>query len=635
MMTLSIYPKKVCVTIYSLLLIMLYGANSYAEDVADTEIELLVFYQPSYFEAYGQELGLLRIESMITTFNEALTEQGAGFSVTLVDFTPMINLSDSLPYNSEYDDDGNETVVGASSLVSVYIFNPGYEEHDTYEKYAPDLVMYLRDHQGEEGLNSASQGGTFSTLLAQDTEQDDLLFIHNIGHNLGANHEYSAVGETEPEYAHAYECGTARTIMYSEYSEAIQAYFSSPTLQLESQVCGDDYADNLTVITDNAPAKAEVGGGVEPWGAVTFEADSYSVNENETTTITIKRDGDLGAEATFKLLLKGDGATYGEDYENEFIDVAFEIGLDNVEVELPIIDDDEEESDESLTLSIAYPYMLSLGDITEAAVTIVSDEVSVPTGTISFAESGYEVEEGSSLVIELVRSDGDSGSIEVNVSTQAVDAIEGVNYTGLNDAVIFADGQTSATVSLLTLDDGVYDTDKTLTVELTSDDDANIGDGEVTISIVNIDDAFIGNFTLSGSIDVDNAMFSYSISRSEFDAVSVVGTGTLTIGSTVDTFDFTFDESADNITGELSLEAESLVSDGTATLEIFVDSESQGVLSVDFEAADTPDDDVDETSDDSATKSAGGSLGGGSILALVLMALWGGSRRDKVKDNWR
>ncbi|MEI8651142.1 hypothetical protein P4S73_29755 [Paraglaciecola sp. Hal342] len=56
------------------------------------------------------------------------------------------------------------------------------------------------------------------------------------------------------------------------------------------------------------------------------------------------------------------------------------MGLDNVEVTLPIVDDEETESLETLGLSIDYPYMLSKGDITEATLTIVSDETSSPTG---------------------------------------------------------------------------------------------------------------------------------------------------------------------------------------------------------------------------------------------------------------
>ncbi|MEI8651141.1 hypothetical protein P4S73_29750 [Paraglaciecola sp. Hal342] len=80
-------------------------------------------------------------------------------------------------------------------------------------------------------------------------------------------------------------------------------------LTLDDAICGDaEYADNLTVIKAAVSAKAELGEGVEPWGTVYFESDSYTVNENETATVTIKRDGDLGAAATFKLLLTGQSA---------------------------------------------------------------------------------------------------------------------------------------------------------------------------------------------------------------------------------------------------------------------------------------------------------------------------------------
>ena len=368
-------------------------------------------------------------------------------------------------------------------------------------------------------------------------------------------------------------------------------------------------------------AKAELGEGVEPWGTVYFESDSYTVNENETATVTIKRDGDLGAAATFKLLLTGQSATYLDDYSNAFISVEFEVGLDNVEVTLPIVDDEETESLETLGLSIDYPYMLSKGDITEATLTIVSDETSSPTGTISLEKSEYSIDEGHTLEIELIRSEGDSGSIEVTLTAQEGSAQSGVNFSPLNETIIFADGQTSATTTLYSLDDDVYGEDTSLTLALTSDDSSYLGDNEATINILDTDDAFIGNFSLEAEIDADTGVLSYTISRSENDAVAITGTGTLTIDSQVDEFDFSMPEESTQISGELTVTSTDFEEDGDATLEVFVDGDSQATLSVSFEVNTSTENDTSSDSDSEDQSTNTDSDGGGGAIGSWLFIL--------------
>ncbi|MBN24603.1 MAG: sodium:calcium exchanger [Alteromonadaceae bacterium] len=593
---------------------------------ADSEIEILIFYQPSFFDAYGEDEGVARIESMVDTLNTAFSEQEVSAKVSLVDFTPMVNLSDSTPYDTQ-DEDGEDIELGADYYASLYILNDGYEENDMYQKWSPDLVVYLRDHQGEEKLNTASKGGLFSALLAQNTLIDNLIFMHNLGHNLGAEHEYEDAGDTEPEYAHAYTCAGNKTIMYSDYSDAITPYFSSPLLTLDDAICGDaEYADNLTVIKAAVSAKAELGEGVEPWGTVYFESDSYSVNENETATITIKRDGNLGAPAKFKLILTGISAKYLEDYSNAFIDVEFEIGQDNVDITLPIINDEKIEPTETLELRIAYPYLLSKGSTTEATLTIVSDEASSPPGEISLQQSEYSVNEGDPLTIKLARNNGDSGSIEVLLTTQDDTAKSDVDYTSLSEKILFADGQTSANITLFTFNDDTYSEPKNLTLSLTSEDSRHIGVSEAVVTITNTNEPFIGNFLLEATIDVESEVLIYTISRSQNDAIPVGGTVLLTIGSRTHDFEFNISQTNTEITGEFPITNTDFTEAGTATLEIFITGVSQAKNTVNFEAKTDIDSDTNDDSDSEQenpnviSDSGGGAIGPLGLIGLMLLS---------------
>lgn len=272
-----------------------------------SEINVLVYYQPSYFSSYGEKSGVVRLESLFSDANEALSEQGADVTLNMLDFTPMTTIPDSLPYYAYEDEDG-ETQGGANDYASLYIYNSGYDENDIYEKWTPDLVLYLRDYRDEGVPGAAAQNGDYSVLLAQNTDDDNRYYLHFLGHNLGANHEYDDVGQTDPIYAHPYTCGDYQTIMYTTFTDNTMMRFSLPELVVDDEVCGDvESANNLQVIEDNASIAAERGSDVKAWltivsdestspvGKIGFSSNEYTESEGSAAQIVVNRvDGDTG-----------------------------------------------------------------------------------------------------------------------------------------------------------------------------------------------------------------------------------------------------------------------------------------------------------------------------------------------------
>ena len=73
------------------------------------------------------------------------------------------------------------------------------------------------------------------------------------------------------------------------------------------------------------------------------------------------------------------------------------------------------------------------------------------SGIFSIKRKTYNVLEGDKIEVEIVRTAGSRGEVEVAYSTPSAGAEQGVNYQFLDDKVIFKDGETSKKITLTTL----------------------------------------------------------------------------------------------------------------------------------------------------------------------------------------
>lgn len=107
----------------------------------------------------------------------------------------------------------------------------------------------------------------------------------------------------------------------------------------------------------------------------------------------------------------------------------------------------------------------------------------VVAGTVQFSAAAYQANaDAGTAIVTLLRSGGSDGEISVQFSTADGTAVEGLDYTGVVQVVIFADGQTSAEVEIPLLNpDGVFG-DRTVLLAL-NEPSAGIvlGDPEVAI----------------------------------------------------------------------------------------------------------------------------------------------------------
>jgi ribosomal protein L35AE/L33A len=102
-----------------------------------------------------------------------------------------------------------------------------------------------------------------------------------------------------------------------------------------------------------------------------------------------------------------------------------------------------------------------------ATLTIVDDDFG--PGQIGFASSSYAAtENGGNAVITLVRTNGSSGVVGVTFKTSDFTAVAGFDYTAVNTAVTFSDGETTKSVLVPVLDDTFVEGNEIFHVTLTN-----------------------------------------------------------------------------------------------------------------------------------------------------------------------
>ncbi|MFN9955967.1 MAG: Calx-beta domain-containing protein, partial [bacterium] len=121
-------------------------------------------------------------------------------------------------------------------------------------------------------------------------------------------------------------------------------------------------------------------------GIISFSANSYSINEDNTSInpVTLIRTNGNDGTVTVTLTPTNGTATAPGDFDNTPITITFGNGETSKTVTIPIVNDAIFESNETVTLTLSSPTGgATLGTPVTATLTIVSDDAAQP-GIISF-----------------------------------------------------------------------------------------------------------------------------------------------------------------------------------------------------------------------------------------------------------
>ena len=217
-------------------------------------------------------------------------------------------------------------------------------------------------------------------------------------------------------------------------------------------------------------------------------ADSAADEDAGTATVTVTRSGDTSAAASVVFQTTDGGtATPGVDFRPVTVTLNFAPGEVSKRVDIPLIDDNEVEGDETvgLLLSDVNGTGTRLGPAAAGTLTIRDVE---SVGAFRFEAASYAVREDAGTVVLVVdRVGGSSGWTSVRYAMVDGTATGGPDYEPTTGDLAFASGETSRTIAVPIRADGAMEGPETFSVVL-SDPTNGATLGAPSTATVTIDD---------------------------------------------------------------------------------------------------------------------------------------------------
>lgn len=296
-------------------------------------------------------------------------------------------------------------------------------------------------------------GGSFGTVTV-DYASGDL--------TAAAGSDYGAVSGTLTLTDGVMSATFAVTVLDDsafEGDESVGLLLSNPT---GGAALGAEQSAILAIADDDAPP---------PAGSLQFSGAGFIADEDAGfATITVTRSGGSFGMVTVQYSTADGTATAGLDYSATSGGLAFADGETTRTFSVPITDDVVYEGDEQLQLRLDSPTDGAvLGTVRDAALTIRENDAPPPAGALQLSSAGYVFNEGDGTVnITITRSGGSAGAVGVDYIFSDGSATGGVDYSTSNGNLLFADGVTSASVSLVILEDLFQESPETIHIALSN-----------------------------------------------------------------------------------------------------------------------------------------------------------------------
>ncbi len=331
--------------------------------------------------------------------------------------------------------------------------------------------------------------------------------------------------------------------------------------------------DETVQISLSNPANAQLP--ANPTASVMIRNDDWPVISAASTT---QAEGDRGASyATVSLTL--DQAPYlpvtlayttvdgtaqaGTDYTATSGNLKFARGVTTQTIKIPVLGDGTVEDDESFRLQFSNPVNGSLSGST-ATVTLTNDDIPLIRLTGATVNEGNSGTSNTTLTVSLDKPS--NKTVTVNYATQDGTATAGSDYVTKQGTLRFAPGETSQSIDIAVVGDGVVERDETFRVNLSNAVYATLSTSNATVTVTNDD------ITPTLTIEADktrllagetaNLRFSFNVVPVDFTAsdIRVVGgtLGSLSVDASGKIYTATLTPVATNAwTGSISVPASS------------------------------------------------------------------------------
>ena len=269
-------------------------------------------------------------------------------------------------------------------------------------------------------------------------------------------------------------------------------------------------------------------------GAAFLGVDNVTVTEantDTTATFTITRSGNTNGPSTVKYKTANGTAGVDDFTAVPLTPVTFDPGQTTRTVEVAVKGDTLDEKNETFTLALSAPVGATIADGAGTA-TVVDDEGTLVPGPATFVSvDNVLVPEGNtgttSATFTVTRTGNTDVASTVKYKTSGGTATAGSDYTSITTlgSLSFAVGETSKTVPVAVVGDGLPEVDDTFNLVLSAPTGAVIADASGTATIVNDDGA--------AYVAVDNVAINEGNSGTTQVTFTVTRTGNTTGASSV------------------------------------------------------------------------------------------------------
>ena len=306
---------------------------------------------------------------------------------------------------------------------------------------------------------AVSEGGTaqFTVRLSEASGEAVTVSYRTVDGTAVAGSDYTAVSGTL-----RFEPGeTARTVAVETLADDLVEEAEQFTVEL-SDPTGATVTDGIGVGTINDTDE-------EPELSI---GDAPAVSEGETAQFTVRLSEASGEAVTVSYRTVDGTAAAGSDYTAVSGTLRFEPGETARTVAVETLADDLVEEAEQFTVELSDPVGATVTD--GIGVGTINDTDEAPELSIGDAPA---VSEGETAQFTVRLSEASGAAVTVLYRTVDGTALAGSDYTAVSGTLRFEPGETTQTISVVTLLDGLPEDVEQFKVELSSPSGATVADG--------------------------------------------------------------------------------------------------------------------------------------------------------------
>ena len=319
---------------------------------------------------------------------------------------------------------------------------------------APVLVFSGRD------INE--NVGTFDVLFSiSEVSAKDIAFDVNSVADTASDADYNNISSTLTIPAGELSVSQSLTIIDDEIDEDNETF--------------DITVSNLENVT--ATTLTEAFRIIDNDGVPNIIINNASITEGQSVEIPVNLSNVSELDIAIDYVTTDATAKAGTDYEASSGTLLISAGETDGVILIKTIDDQLDEEDKSLTLTLSNPQNATLSKSSIQVGIFDNDE----TPTVTAANKINE--EGETVSISFALSEESGRDISFNYATNNGTAIAGIDYTSQSSSITFAAGESIKTINVVTLDDSLDEDRENFTVSLSNPTNVKLGTSVIEIAL--------------------------------------------------------------------------------------------------------------------------------------------------------